>query len=272
MRTFWLALLSLGAAVSRANAQDGKTPPWAASLSAGAVDVSDSVSRRALGGMLLYRATDWLTLAAAPTLVSASTGTTTATGLGDLPLSLVATKQFPGGLSPTLAAAAVITLPTGNAACGLGNGQTVAGLDVGAGLSPGPRVRLSVDATRSFSGSMTLSSLDQPQATWLGIDANVAAVPRWTIDASLGGDVGGVDTTAARREVGAGISYAVRGPLTLSVDVAHGLAGNAPRWGVVVSLGTAPAGLSPLNSTSPLERQRQVFAGGRTLKSKSTCP
>src|SRR5205807_8888394 len=76
---------------------------------------------------------------------------------------------------------------------------------------------------------------------------------------SVGADVGKTDTTTADREMGGGLSYAVRGPLDLRVDVTHRLAGQAPRWGLAVSLGTASTGISPLNSLSPLVRQRQPF-------------
>ncbi|OLC38845.1 MAG: hypothetical protein AUH81_03250 [Candidatus Rokubacteria bacterium 13_1_40CM_4_69_5] len=86
--------------------------------------------------------------------------------------------------------------------------------------------------------------------------------PRLTLSLSAGGDIGGADSGAADREVGSGLSYALSGRVSLTVDVTHRLAGVAPRWGVVVSLGTVTTGISALNSLSPVELQRQVFVGG----------
>jgi len=246
---------------------------WAATASAGTVHLTDSSSLNALGGVVEYRALRWLTLGAAPTLVRNAVGTQTTSGFGDLPLTAAASKELGTAWGPELAAAVILTLPTGNAACGLGSGVTSVGMDVGAGLSPADQLHVSVDASRSLS-AVTLSALDARGSTWLDFDADVDFTSRLTGSASLGGDFGGTDTTAAR-EVGAGARYTLSGPLTLSVDVTHRLAGIAPTWGLAVTLGTASSGLSALNPSSPLWHQRQVFSGGVNLhgrgKSTSGC-
>ncbi|HYL22051.1 MAG TPA: hypothetical protein VEU74_09830 [Gemmatimonadales bacterium] len=233
---------------------------WAGTASAGVVHLSDTTSLNAVGSVLEYRALGWLTLGAAPTVVRSKVGTQTTSGFGDLPLTVAASKELRAAWGPELAAAVILTLPTGNAACGLGSGVTSVGLDVGAGISPADPLHLSVDASRSLS-AVTLSALDAPQSTWLDFDADVDLTRRLTASASLGGDFGGIDTAAAR-EVGAGARYTLRGPLALSVDVTHRLSGAAPTWGFAVTLGTATGGLSPLDPNSPLWRQRQVFVGG----------
>jgi len=137
-------------------------------------------------------------------------------------------------------------------------------MELGVGITPSQRVHLSADASRSFTGAITLSSLDQPQSTWLDVDGDVDIAPRWTLSLSAGGDVGGTDSAgvAADREVGTGLSYALTGSLGLTVDVTHRVAGLEPRWGVAVSLGTVSTGLSALNSLSPVALQRQLFVGG----------
>lgn len=234
---------------------------WAATASAGVVRLSDTSSLNAVGGVLEYRALGWLTLGAGPTVVHSKVGTQTTSGFGDLPITVAASKELGTAWGPELAAAVIVTLPTGNAACGLGSGVTSLGMDAGAGISPADPLHLSVDASRSLS-AVTLSALDAPQSTWLDFDADVDLTRRLTASASLGGDFGGVDTAAAAREVGAGARYTLGGPIALSVDVTHRVAGAAPTWGVAVTLGTATRGLSPLDSNSPLWRQRQVFVGG----------
>jgi hypothetical protein len=234
---------------------------WAATASVGTVHLSDSSSLDALGGVVEYRALRWLTLAAAPTVVRNTVGTQTTSGFGDLPLTAAASKELGTPWAPQLAAAVILTVPTGNAACGLGSGVTSVGMEVGAGLSPADPLHFSVDASRSLS-AVTLSALDARGSTWVDVDADVDLTPRLTGSASLGGDFGGMDTATAAREVGAGARYALTGPLALSVDLTHRLSGIAPTWGLAVTLGTASSGLSALNPSSPLWHQRQVFNGG----------
>src|SRR5690242_19457748 len=259
-----MCVLVASLSLSRLAVSQSKDPPqraWAFTASAGAVHLSDTTSLSAVGGVLEYRASRWLTLGAAPTLVRSKTGTQTTSGFGDLPLTAAASKELGTAWGPELAAAVILTLPTGNAACGLGSGVTSVGMDVGAGLSPADQLHVSVDASRSLS-AVTLSALDARGSTWLDFDADVDFTSRLTGSASLGGDFGGMDTTTAAREVGAGARYTLNGPLTLSVDVTHRLSGIAPTWGLAVTLGTASSGLSALNPSSPLWHQRQVFSGG----------
>lgn len=291
-----IALLALGAlAIGVGHAQGtpakAEAPThrrWAASANGGAVQLSDSASFRAFGGVFQYRPLDWLSLGAAPSIVSGTASGSTTSGFGDLPVGLEASGALPAPSSPELAAAVILTLPTGRAACGLGAGVGHVGLDLGAGLSPSEAVHLSIAASRSLSGVVTQSSFDPPGATWLNIDGDIDLTPRWTLSLSWGGDLGGQDTAAAPGEVGAGARYSLGGPLTMAVDVIHGVAGDAPRWGVALSVGTASTGLSVLNPTSPLQRQRQVFVsaaskagkhgsgggggGGGTSTTSTTCP
>src|SRR5690348_9151319 len=122
---------------------------WAATARAGTVHLTDSSSINALGGVVEYRALRWLTLGAAPTLVRSTVGAQTTFGFGDLPLTAAASKELGTAWGPELAAAVILTIPTGNAACGLGNGVTSVGMEVGAGLSPADALHFSVDASRS---------------------------------------------------------------------------------------------------------------------------
>lgn len=235
--------------------------PWAGSAAVGAVQVSDTTSLDAIGGVIEYRPLAWLTLGAAPSVARRTSGAVTTSGVGDLPLTAGAATELGAPWGPELAAAVTLTLATGNAACGLGGGATSVAMDVGAGVSPAERAHLSVDASHNFSG-LALSSLDAPGSTWLDVDADWDVTSRLVLSTSLGGDFGGTDTLAAGREVGAGARYALRGPLSVSVGVTHRVAGAAPTWGLALTLGTAGGGLSPLNPSSPLARQRRVFAGG----------
>ena len=262
-----LALLTLGVLLTEpfpACAQQAESPRWTASARAATLVFTDTTSLGALGGVIEYRPLAWLRFDVAPTLVRARSGATTTSGLGDLPLALEASTRLPAPLKPELAASLIATLPTGRSACGLGSGTANVGMELGAGITPSQHVHLSADASRSFAGAITLSSLDQPQSTWLDVDGDVDIAPHWTLSLYAGGDIGGSDSAgiAADREVGTGLSYALTGSLGLTVDVTHRMAGSEPRWGVAVSLGTVSAGLSALNSLSPVAQQRQLFVGG----------
>jgi hypothetical protein len=237
---------------------------WMGSARAATLQFSDTTSLGALGGVIEYQARSWLRLGAAPTLVRATSGATVISGFGDLPLVVETSGKWRMPLHPELGASFIMTLPTGRAACGLGSGVTNVGMELGAGFAPSDRLHLSADASRSFAGAITLSSLDRPQSTWIDVDGDVDIMPHLTLSLSAGGDVGGgsVDSVAADREVGGGLSYALSGSLGLTVDVSHRLAGLAPRWGLTLSVGTSSTGVSALNSLSPLARERQLFVGG----------
>ena len=238
---------------------------WAASASVATVHLSDTTSLAAFGGVITYRPRAWLTLGAAPAEVQTKAGTVSTSGFGDLPLTAAVSAELPTARGPELAAAAVLMLPTGDATRGLGRGITTVAIDVGAGVSPADAVHLYVDASRSLSG-VTLSSFDAPESTWLSVDGTVDVTGRLAVSASWGGDLGGVDSVAAAREAGAGVRYALHGPLAISVDVTHRLSGDAPTWGLVVTFGTVGNGLSPLETSSPLGRQQNAFVGGATVK------
>src|SRR5260370_25298011 len=122
-------------------------------VSVGVVKLRDTRSEQALSGTLAYQA-GWFSLYAIPAVLhvssTASGRTVSSSGLGDLPLSAAATYTSPGPASPTVRVSLLVQLPTGHAACRLGSGQTDAGVDVGAGVSPG-LAHFWGDASRSIS-------------------------------------------------------------------------------------------------------------------------
>jgi hypothetical protein len=241
-----------------------------AGVGAGVVKITDGRSEQVVNGVLEYDPSSWLSLYASPAVlhVSEDTGraTISSSGLGDLPVVAAVSHAFPTPWSPTLGAALVAVLPTGNASCGLGNGTTAAGMDLGVGLSPG-RAHLSADASRSLSGVSAQSSLTAPKATTLRIEAGYDVAPRWTWTASVGVDVGTTDSTQAlSRVIGAGVRHTLASSLMLTVDGSHGLTSASPQWVLAVGLGTAFAGSSPVTPTTPLRRIRSTFSTGTTGK------
>src|SRR6267143_3987350 len=241
--------------------------PVAAGVTAGAVKLTAQRSEQALTGILQLQAGSWLSLSATPSYVHVSDvvsgRSVSSSGAGDLPLSVDASHAFPTPGSPVVGAALTVVLPTGNAACGLGSGETSVGLDLGAGASPSPRLHLSADASRSIGGLSAQSTLSAPHATSLRGEASYDVAPRWTTSVSLGADVGQSDSTQAlSRTLGAGITHALAGTLTLTVDAGVGLSAASPKWALSIGIGRVFAGTSPVSLSSPSRRLKSTFVGG----------
>ena len=241
--------------------------PVTAGVTVGTVKLSDARSEQALTGVLRYQPTPWLGLSAMPGTVHVTDvingRSVSSSGFGDLPLSADAFHAFATPGSPVVAAALTVVLPAGNAACGLGSGETSLGLDVGAGVSPSRRLRVSADASRSVSGLSSQSALAAPHATSLRAEAGYDISPRWTADVSLGADVGRSDSTQAlSRVLGAGASHVLAGAVALAVDGSVGLSAASPRWTLAVGVGTAFTGISPVSPSSSLQRLKSAFGGG----------
>ena len=255
-----LILLALLGAPLRAQAP-------AVGATVGAVKLTAQRSEQAFTAVLQLQAASWLSLSATPSFVHVSDivsgRSVSSNGMGDLPLSADAFHAFPTPGSPVLAAALTVVFPTGNAACGLGSGQTSFGLDLGAGASPSPQLHLSADASRSISGLSAQSALSAPHATSLRGEADYDFSPQWTTSASLGVDVGRSDSTQAlSRTLGAGITHRLTPTLTFTVDGSVGLTAASPKWALSVGIGKVFAGTSPVSLASPGRRLKSTFVGG----------
>ncbi len=254
-------LVLLGVSSLRAQAS------LAAGATGGAVKLTAQRSEQALTGILQYQARPWLSLSATPSFLHVSdvvSGKAASSfGTGDLPLSAAASHGFATTGSPVIAGVLTVVLPTGNAACGLGSGQTSFGLDLGAGASPGEHLHIAADASRGIGGLSAQSALSAPRATSLRGEASYDLSPRWTTSVSLGVDVGQSDSTQAlSRSLGAGLTHPLAGPLTLTLDGSVGLSAASPKWALSVGIGSVFAGTSPVSLSSPLRRLKSTFVGG----------
>jgi len=255
-----ILLLILGSAAA---AQSGAS----AGVTAGAAKLSTTRSEQALTGIVQLQPRPWLTLTAMPALVHVSDDVSgravSSSGPGDLPLVAGAATAFRTTWSPSVGAALIVTLPVGDAMCGLGAGETAVGANLAAGLSPTDRLHVWAGASRNVSGLATQSTLSAPRSTALRVDAGYDLGRRWRASASFAADVGQADSTQAlSRMIGAGAAYAIAGPFTLVIDGGHGLTSSSPRWVLSLGLGTAFASTSLVSPTSPLQRQQTSFAGG----------
>ena len=254
----------------------GAQTPLTAGVSVGSAKLTDRRSERALSGVLQWQAAPWLSLSVLPSFVhvsdSAKAGSVSSSGIGDVPVSAAAVHAFPTAGAPTIAAALTIVLPTGNAACGLGNGMTSEGLDIGVGASPNAKLHLSADASRTLSNASSQSTLSPPRATSLLLGGGYDVSARWRADVSLGIDVGQADSTQAlSRVVGGGVSHRLGNALALTVDGSVGLTAGSPKWVLSVGIGNVFAGTSPVGLSAPLKRLRSGFTGGVRGSSKIGC-
>src|SRR2546425_5521010 len=183
-----ILLCILGSAA--ASAQSGAS----AGVTAGAAKLSDTRSEQALTGILQLQPRPWLTLSAIPSLVHVSDEVSgravSSSGPGDLPLVAGAATAFRAAWSPSVGAALIVTLPVGDAACGLGAGETAVGANVAAGLSPTDRLHVWAGASRNGSGPATPATPSAPRSTALRVDAGYDVAKRWRARAPLAPGVG----------------------------------------------------------------------------------
>ena len=266
--TCWfVTCLTLGAVSLAAQSQ------VSAGVTVGSAKLTDQRSERALSGVLQLQATPWLSLSTVPSFVHVRDivkgSAVSSNGIGDLPFSAAVTQAFPAPHAPTIAAALTLVLPTGNAACGLGNGVTSEGLDIGLGASPNAKLHLSADASRSLSHASSQSTLSAPRATSLLFGGGYDVAPDWRADLSLGIDVGQSDSTQAlSRVVGGGVSHRL-GSMALTLDGSVGLTPGSPKWVLSLGLGSVFAGTSPVGLSAPLRRLKSGFTGGVNRQSGS---
>ncbi|MBW8772422.1 MAG: hypothetical protein JF590_03895 [Gemmatimonadetes bacterium] len=248
---------------ARAEAQS-----FGAGTSVGAVKLANGVSQTDVNAVIGLAPAEWLAVTATLSRVhitqAGSGGIATSDGLGDLPISVGATRAIPGRGAVELGASFDLTLPTGNSADGLGTGSTSLSAGLGIGASPTPRLRLAAAASRSLTGDAGTSALSPARATSLAFEGQYALTSRWTGSLSLAADVGPADSALALdRSIGVGARYAVHGPVALTLDAARDLSETAPRWALVLGFGTTFGGNNP--SAGELSAKRIAHAVSKSV-------
>jgi len=205
---------------------------------------------------LRYAPISWLGLTINPSYVRATdTARTTTAGtfaLSSLPMELSASHEIPGPGSPEVSASLDASFPITSSDSG--TKETTVGTSVGLGISARDAVHFDVSAWHGLYGS-TAGTMIRMSNTSLGASTTISAVPRLTVSGSMSVDVGRADSGATLgRSIGSGMSYALHGPLTLTIDGSHRLAGDGPNWSVSVGIGTAFAGVASVGPASPLGR------------------
>ena len=265
--------LTLGSRV-RAQEPDSSTTsesqaPFGVGISAGAASFRNGSSSQAASLTLQYSPVNWLTLSTSPAFARStdSTGKFVVTGPTDLPLDAGVSHTFKGRWSPTLGLSLGVTLPVGDTATGFGNGDVGFGGSLGVSASPTPSVHLALGAGRGLSG-FSGSSFAAGSTTSISAEASTDVGERSTIALSYGQDFGQSSAEPLAHVIGGGVSYAIAGPLAVTLDGSHGFGQESAKWVISLGIGTAFNGISPVSPTTPLRRLRAVFGGNGVGSSK----
>jgi hypothetical protein len=237
-----------------------RPPVFATGIGAGTMHFSSGRSESAVSATLQYSPSSWLTLSASPGFGRTTLGRSSSSGLTDLPISAGASyalSEIPW--SPSIFGSMYTNVSTGDSTSVLGLGRTSFGAAAALSGWATDQLNLTVGASHPLSANGGNSAIDLESAYSLG---------KTTATLGLTSEVGRADSSATlARSLDGGLAFALAGPLTLTVDGSHGLTTGAPSWTFSVGLGTAFAGISPLNPSSPLRRLKKVF--GSRLSSTS---
>lgn len=245
-------------------------PVFGFGVSGGAASFRNGSTSQAMTATLQYSPLSWLSLSVSPAFAKAtdSTGRFSTSGVTDLPVAAGAWHTFHGGWYPTLGFSLGVTLPIGDTATGFGNGKATMGASLGLSASPVPTVHLSVGAGRGFTGASSGSTFAAGTTTSFIAEASTDVGERATVGLSYGEDFGSTASEPLAKVFGGGVSYALAGPLAVTLDASHGFGVASAKWLVSLGVGTAFAGISPVNPTTPLKRLRALFGGNGVGSSK----
>jgi hypothetical protein len=235
-------------------------------VAGGALSYEGGRTEQALGAVIRWVTTPWLSFSATPTMVhvrepsAATVGAFQGTsGLVDLPLDATLSHTFKAPWSPGIAAALGVSLPLGDTASGFGAGKTGYSASVGLGFSPSERVWVHLGAGRSL-GDVIMQSAFASTNGWGDASAGVSITDRFSLNGGYSTDIGAVDSTVGHsRSINGGLSFVVHGPTTFNLSASHGVSGLAPRWSIALGLGTAFPYLNHLGAGDQL---RDAFSGG----------
>lgn len=238
-------------------------------LAGGALSYEGGREEQAVGAVLRWVTTPWLSFSATPTAVHVREPSASlpgsfegASGVVDLPIDATLSHDFNAPWSPGVAVALGVSLPLGDTASGFGAGRAGYSASMGLGFSPAERVWVHLGAGRSLT-DVAMQSAFTSGSGWGDASAGVSLTERFSVSGGYGTDIGGVDSTVGHStSVNGGFAVVVKGPTTLNVNASHGMSGLAPRWSLAIGLGTAFPYLNHLGAGSPIDQLRNTFGGG----------
>lgn len=237
-------------------------------VTGGAMSFHDGRVQQSAGAVLRFHLPYGLAIAATPATARmqfpTAVGGGTVSGLTDLPIGLSLDRDIPR--SPvSLGAEFAASIPAGDTATGFGSGKVGYSVSAGVNVAANDRLSFHVGAGRPLSDFSFQSTLGGSSSTWADAEASYQLNDRLGVSLSADGDLASQDSLGAARIIGAGLSYALIGPTTLTISTSHGVSGAAPRWTTAVGIGTDFAWIGSIASSSPMQRVAAAL-GGRSRR------
>lgn len=238
-------------------------------MATGALHYAEGRSEQSLGAVVRWAPVASFNLSTTPTAIRASipavapsSRAVTQSGLVDLPVEATVAHAFHTRFAPTVSVGFGVTLPVGDSVSGFGTGRVGYSTSASFGFAPTDRVWVHLGAGRSLSGLSVQSAFTGANG-WGDGSAGYSLSDRVSASGGYSTDLGAVDPAIGRStSVNGGLALALRGPLTLNVTTSHGMHGAAPRWGMVMGIGTAFPYLRHLDSGAPGDLLHNAFGGG----------
>jgi hypothetical protein len=252
----------------RTGEEEAKPFPLQVGVAGGALSYEGGRQEQALGAVLRWVTTPWLSFSATPTAVHVKEPSALTvgayqghSGIVDLPLDATLEHGFKAPWSPGVAFALGVSLPLGDTATGFGAGKVGYSASAGFGFSPASNVWVHLGAGRSLT-DVAMQSAFSGGTGWGDASAGVSVTERLGLSAGYSTDFGAVDSTAGHsRSINGGLSFVVRGPTTFNVNASRGVSGLAPKWSLAIGFGTAFPYLNHLGA-GPLGSLSDTFGGG----------
>lgn len=268
------ALSAMGAAPLRAQTasasdttrlQDDKPARFTYGATAGASHLYDDRQQQSFGLVGRFHVTPNFSISATPAFAvmhfPASAGGGSLSGMTDMPIDVSFDHAVPGPRPLSFGAAFGVSLPVGDTATGFGSGKAGYSISAGVGGSPTDKLSLHFGAGRPLSDFSFQSTLGGSSSTWGDAEASYQLTDRLGVTAGYDGDVTSADSLGAARALAGGLSFAVSGPMTLSLTGSQRISGPAAKWSVALGIGTDFAWVGTVASTSALQRATSALGG-----------
>jgi len=234
-------------------------------VTGGAMHFADGREQQSMGAVVRWHLFPSIAVATTPAFARVNqplvVGGGTTTGMTDLPVELNFDHQFAAGVPLAAGLSFAMSLPVGDSATSFGSGRV--GYSISGGLSASPAERLSLyfGAGRPLSNFSLQSSFGGAATTWGDAEASYRFTDRLGLSVGFGGDLTNGDSLGPSRAINGGLSIAMIGPMTLTINGSHGVSGASARWSTAIGVGTDFAWLGSVGSTSALQRVTNALAG-----------
>jgi hypothetical protein len=248
-----LVFVAASTATAQNTSESAERPPvFSTGVIAGAIRFAGGRTEQATSVLLQYQPRSWLSFSTAPGYGHTSFGRTSHAGLTGIPLTAAAMYEMDSlAWSPSFSASLSAALPGGDSTMSLGAESGALDGEISASGSPIDWLNVLLAWSHPLRAQSGNPSARLESAFSLG---------RTTATLGWSSEMGRPDSGAVlARSIAGAVAITLVGPLTLTADGSHGISGSAPLWTFSIGLGSAFAGISPLNPTSALKRLKQTF-------------